>query len=234
MIKALNLNNLVKLCITISICLIFAQQATAEEQNSQNENDDKKIILTQQDVENIMDVQSYLAEIKTLQANFVQVNPNGGPIVNGELFIKKPGKMLIKYKKPFEIDYYIIGDSIIQYDKDIDQVGRAHAEGNPLKILLYDDVMFLNNNLLNVTHVEDVGGKLSIFMATDNEEIEEQISGLVLQFQRNPLSLIAIQRYDQQGNKIDMSFPSLDINTELNDEMFNFVRPKPKYPTVRQ
>ena len=108
------------------------------------------LVLSKEKTKLLMDAQAYLSSIKTLKANFIQTNPDGLPISEGQFFIDKPGKLVLKYTRPFNIYYYIIDDSFIQYDADLDQVTRASAPDNPLRVLLYDDITFYDNNIMDI------------------------------------------------------------------------------------
>ena len=205
--------------VTIFFTETNAQEKVVAEQN---------IRLNPEQIEIIKAVNDYLFSIKTAKGSFIQVVPQSSVISNGKIFLSKPGKMALKYSDPFKLDYYVDGADLVQYDHDLDQVGRAKMKNSPIRILLYDGVNLLDNPILQVFNAEEVNGKYKLYMAT-RDELAEDISGLFLEVNKYPLKLESINRVDNEGNFIKMNFSSFNTNIEINDEVFKFTRPKSKY-----
>ena len=51
---------------------------------------------------NYLEVKKYLAELKTLSADFVQISDNGD-IRKGKIYISLPGKLRISYEEPNDL-----------------------------------------------------------------------------------------------------------------------------------
>ncbi len=183
-------------------------------------------------VELINLAQDYLAKVRTLKANFIQVNPRPSMISSGEILLSKPGKLKMSYSKPYKIDYYITGDRLLQYDHDLDEVARGSAPDNPLKILLYDKISLTNNELMNVTHVVDMGQTFNIFMVNRTDNIRD-VTGLILKFRKKPLQLTGVERVDHESNKVETNFTAVTINENIDDSAFVFKRPRKAYPTTK-
>ena len=47
----------------------------------------------------VPEVEQYFNSIRTLQARFVQSNPNG-TVVQGTLYVRRPGRMRFEYDRP--------------------------------------------------------------------------------------------------------------------------------------
>ena len=60
-------------------------------------------------------LEEYLAEIKTLQANFSQTN-NTGDIMTGALFLKKPGKIRFSYDPPNNLQIVSKQQAVLIFD----------------------------------------------------------------------------------------------------------------------
>ncbi len=176
--------------------------------------------------------QDYLARVKTVKANFIQVNPESSIVSSGEIYISKPGKLRMSYSSPFGIDYYINDDKILQYDHDLDEVTRGEAPENPLKVLLYDNLTLANNDLMSVTNVVEDGQVFFVFMLNKVEEVRE-ISGMILKFRKSPVELIGIQRVDYEGNKTETNLTSVTVNQPLDDSKFLFKKPRTAYPSSK-
>ena len=74
-----------------------------------------------QSAENIKKIETYLNNIKSLEATFVQMASNGAT-AEGRLFIEKPNKIRMEYGAPTNV--LIVGDGnyIVYNDTDLDQV----------------------------------------------------------------------------------------------------------------
>lgn len=238
----------VKLIITLILSapimsanmLLTDSNAQAQTQNGEEsaviaapKEDNNKLLLDKESSKLVYQAQDYLSKIKTVRARFAQISPDNLPLSNGHLYISRPGKLMIKYTDPFNLFYYIVDDNFTQYDMDLDQVTRASAPDNPLRVLLYDNIRFYDNKIMSVGGVKDHGEAFSIYLASHNEDYT-QITGLVLKFAKNPTKLIAIKRVDSEGNMTSMNLLDVEINTELEDDVFHFVRPKSKYPTSKK
>lgn len=193
---------------------------------------DDKIYLTKENSQLLYAAQEYLSNIKTAKSRFVQINPDNLPISEGQLYISKPGKLMIKYTDPFNLFYYIVDENFTQYDLDLDQVTRASAPDNPLRVLLYSDIKFYDNKIMDVGGVQNHGDSFSVILASKVEDYTA-ISGLILKFSKNPIKLVGIKRVDEQGNYTSMNLTNFKTNIELDDKVFTFVRPREKYPSSR-
>ncbi len=184
-------------------------------------------------VDYILQAQSYMNKLEGLKANFIQFNPQDSSIANGELFLKRPGKFLLKYSKPFNIDYYILDGKFIQYDYDLDQVTRADASDSPLNILLYRGIDLRNNPLLLLTNVVEEDKFFTLYFVNKTENLSDEITGLTLKFSKLPIELTGIQRVDAQGNATELTFSSINSREKISDKIFKFKRPTMKYPGVK-
>lgn len=215
-----------KLLGKLSVALILSLLVLPPQANS------KTILQLNNNELNLLNLaQDYLDKIKTFKANFIQFNPRAD-IANGTFYLSRPGQLKMSYSSPFRMDYYISNDDLIQYDWDLDQVSRGSAPENPLKVLLYQGVSLKNNDLMEVTQVLDTGKTFNIYLATKSDEITE-ITGMILKFQKLPVELVGIQRLNNEGEKTDVTFSTIEMNKKIDEEVFEFSRPKAKYPGRR-
>src|SRR5262249_13959253 len=61
------------------------------------------------------EVESYINSIRTLQARFVQTNPNGS-IVQGTLYVRRPGRMRFEYDAPSQLKIVADGTQVTMWD----------------------------------------------------------------------------------------------------------------------
>ena len=213
----------IALVLVSSFAIIFGQKSAKAEIPAN---------FTKEQIFLLQTAEDYIASLRTFQANFLQVNPGSTAISSGEIIISKPGQLKMSYAAPFEIDYYINGDNVTQYDRDLDEVSRGIAPDNPLKVLLYDGVLLAKNDIMNVSNIVDYGDRFDVFMLNKTNSLRE-ITGLILKFEKTPIGLIGIERVDLEGNKTETNFTSINVNKEIDDSELRFKREKPSYPSQR-
>lgn len=179
--------------------------------------------------EALKEIQKYLFSIKSAQGKFLQITPRSSIISYGELYLQKPGKLKLQYDEPFRIDYYINDDALTQYDYELEQASYGSVPNSPIRVLLYDGINLLDNELLKIISVELTAQSATVSMVAKSEELSF-MTGLVLVFERNPMKLTQITRIDEQGNITKMRLNEFQENIKIDEEIFNFSRPKPKYP----
>lgn len=92
-----------------------------------------------QSAENIKKIETYLNNIKSLEATFVQMASNGAT-AEGRLFIEKPNKIRMEYGAPTNV--LIVGDGnyIVYNDTDLDQVTHIDYDDIPATLILANDI----------------------------------------------------------------------------------------------
>src|SRR5881394_3239642 len=63
----------------------------------------------------VPEVERYFNSIRTLQARFVQTNPNGS-VVQGTLYLRKPGRMRFEYDAPSKLKIVADGTQVTMWD----------------------------------------------------------------------------------------------------------------------
>ncbi len=205
-----------------ALILFFAHLASAEQAISLNSHQHE--LLDQ--------AQDYLAKVRTIKANFVQINPGSTMVSSGKIMISKPGQLKMSYAEPYRIDYYVNDDDLTQYDHDLDEVTRGEAPDNPLKVLLYNDLTLENNDIMTVTNVTDEGKSFTVYLLNRAEEVRE-ISGLILKFKKMPLELFSVGRVDYEGNNTQTNFSSVTINEKIEPSELTFRKARKNFPNSR-
>ena len=97
-----------------------------------------------QSSENLQKIETYLNNLKSLEATFVQMASNGAT-AEGRLFIKKPNKIRMEYAEPTNV--LIVGDGnfIIYNDLDLDQVTHIDYNDIPASLILSDKIKIDGN-----------------------------------------------------------------------------------------
>src|SRR5689334_17272063 len=69
------------------------------------------------------DIERYVNSIRTLQARFVQSNPNGS-VVQGTLYVRRPGRMRFEYDKPSQLKVVADGTQVTMWDPATKDFGQ--------------------------------------------------------------------------------------------------------------
>ena len=163
--------------------------------------------LNAQDQAEVDRVEAYLDTIKTMKADFLQIDSAGG-IAEGEVYMRKPGRMRFEYKPPAQILVVADGLWLVFHDKELKETTRLplYEEAN-----LSDDV--------TVTKVENDANTLRLTIV-DTENPDE--GNIVLIFSDNPLQLRQWLVTDAQGQVTSISLGKMEKNIKLKPELFTF------------
>ncbi|MBM3514513.1 MAG: outer membrane lipoprotein carrier protein LolA, partial [Alphaproteobacteria bacterium] len=85
--------------------------------------------------------EGYLNQLGNLEARFLQVNPDGG-VVEGDLFVARPGKMRIQYDPPTPMLVVADGVWLIYVDKEVNEASYIDLDETPAGLLLKKDLSF--------------------------------------------------------------------------------------------
>ncbi|WP_044418486.1 LolA-like outer membrane lipoprotein chaperone [Halarcobacter anaerophilus] len=145
-------------------------------------------------------------KIKTFKANFLQTVTNeAGKKVKyeGEVYIKKSGKVLWKYESPIKKDVYVIGEEVIINEPELEQIIITTLEKNIDIVTLLKKAKKIGENLYS-TKLYDTEYLLEI----KDDKIEK------------------ISFKDQLSNKIEIEFSKIKNNLDFDDSIFMFTIPK--------
>ncbi|MCC3303725.1 LolA family protein [Sneathiella sp. HT1-7] len=171
---------------------------------------------TTEDQAQIARVEAYLDTIKTMQADFLQIDSAGG-IAEGAVFMRKPGRMRFEYKPPAQILVVADGLWLVFHDKELKETTRLPLSATPVSILLEEDVELSGD--VTVTKVEHDANTLRLTIVdTDNPDE----GNIVLIFSDNPLQLRQWLVTDAQGQVTSISLGKVEKNIKLKPELFTF------------
>ncbi len=165
-------------------------------------------------------IEAYFNQLKTFQADFTQVDPDGG-IAEGELFLKRPGRMRWNYTTPSEVVMITQGDNLLYYDKVMDEVSYLPLDDIAASMLIQSEVDFDTGDFKVVT-LQDEAGITRLTLEQIGAPEQGQFT-LVLRSQ--PMQLYSII-LDQQGQVTRMSMSNIRQNAGLDDKVFDFKNPR--------
>jgi outer membrane lipoprotein-sorting protein len=164
-------------------------------------------------------VEAYLNGIGTLQSRFVQVASDGS-YAEGQISLKRPGKLRIEYDPPTPILIVADGSFVIYFDKDLEQTTYLGYDDTPAGILLADRISL--SGKVKVTGVDRRSGVLAVSVAKSDDPAEGR---LTLVFSDKPLTLRKWMITDHQGITTNFSLTDPRYSVTLADSLFRFQAP---------
>ena len=156
-----------------------------------------------------------IRDLDSFKASFVQVitsNSQNKIEYKGEVFIKKSGKILWKYKTPVVKNVYINNDFAIVDEPELEQAIYTQLESEINIIKLLNGSKKVNENSYT-TNIDDV----DYLIKTSKDD--------------NKISYIKYK--DKLENDVEIKFTNVAQNGEIQDEIFKFVIPS-NYDVIRK
>ena len=130
-----------------------------------------------------LQVNSFFENLKTLEADFIQVGPSGN-VSNGKVYFDLPGKLRIDYQNPNNILITCKGFWIVIQNRDLKTTNNIPLKNSPFAILLENQISLSNNTLK--TYLKKESGIVSLTIkGSNNDEAGE----LTLEFSEKPFNL---------------------------------------------
>lgn len=171
-------------------------------------------------------VSAHLKAVATMTAAFAQTD-RAGKTLNGQLTLKRPGKIRFQYEK--SVPLLIVGDgrALTFIDYSVKQVQRWPIKNSPLGILL--DPSRDISTFARVISVTDP--RLVVVDARDAKHPE--YGTITLAFSRvatgpGGLMLQGWVALDAQGNRTSVRLSGQQFNLAVSDEAFRWRDPRPQ------
>jgi outer membrane lipoprotein-sorting protein len=162
----------------------------------------------------INSIQAYLNGIKTLQARFVQVWPNGTTSA-GTLWMDRPGRLRLQYAPPTPLTLVAAQGTLLIYNTSNQGTTTMPLDRTPLSILLAPTISL--SGPVTVTSMENTPGNLVLTVV---RTAAPRQGSLTLLFSRTPLTLRSIRVVDAEGHVTDLTLLALSPNVPINPSMF--------------
>ena len=168
----------------------------------------------------VQEVERYVNSIRTLQARFVQSNPNGS-VVQGTLYVSRPGKMRFEYDAPSQLKVVADGSQVTMWDpanKDFGQwpIGWTAAS------FLVTEPFRLSGDITVQSSQRTPDGLLALTMVQTRKPQEGKI---VVRVSENPMQLRGWTILDNRGNKVDVTLTDLKTGLQLAGSLFKYDGP---------
>ena len=175
---------------------------------------------------NDFNVVDFFNKIDTMHAEFTQKNKrvSSSRIIqgSGEIFLKKPNKLIWKMYEPFRKTMVINGSTMIFYDEDLDQALISdYIEDNKsswinlfMKGKYNDDVKLIKEQTL----IDD-----QYYVSFIIDDFRDQYKSVVFVFQNERLNKVKLE--DLSSEIIEIEFTKFEINPTLSKTLFNYTVP---------
>ena len=184
--------------------------------------------ISAQDQADLVRVENYLNGIKSLDAKFVQIAPDGS-LSDGRLYLLRPGRIRFEYAPPSPILVVADGTWIVFHDNELKQTTRMPLGSTPLSILMRDKVAL--DGAVTVKKVERAPGSLRVTLF-DTEKPKE--GTLTLVFSDQPLMLKQWVVVDAQGQSTTVALDKMETNVDFKQSLFVYHDSTPRDATQPQ
>ena len=174
-----------------------------------------------QSAENLQKIETYLNNLKSLEATFVQMASNGAT-AEGRLFIKKPNKIRMEYAEPTNVLIVGDGDFIIYHDLDLDQITHIDYKDIPASLILSNQIKIDGKKIKVVDFYQDSGSTSITLDYADKGDI----GPITLVFSNNPLELKQWRIVDPQSVEVTVSLYDAKKDSDISDDVFKFKNKK--------
>jgi outer membrane lipoprotein-sorting protein len=160
-------------------------------------------------------VGAYLTSVQNLNANFVQIAPDGRRST-GHMYMQKPGKVRFEYDPPTPIEIVADGSQVVVRDRKLNETNLYPLSQTPLRFLLADKI-----DLMQDTHVVGVTVD-DTFVTITVEETQPLIgtSRLMMMFDSKDYKLKQWTITDVQGFDTTIAVSNLDSSKSQDPNLF--------------
>ena len=174
-------------------------------------------------------IQKNYQSVRTFQAGFEQKSfvkmINRTEIAQGNVQIKKPGKMKWIYNDPDPQVLISNQKNLWFYTPEDKQVTKMpiesiYSSNTPALFLAGQGIL---TNIFNVTEV--ITGKNIYTVTLSPKEAKNDLNRLILRANKNNYQITGVTVYDELGNKTQIKFKNIRINEQIAESTFDFIVP---------
>jgi outer membrane lipoprotein-sorting protein len=185
------------------------------------------LVIPKTSLGNDFNVIEFFNRIDTLHAEFTQKNKgvSASSIIqgSGEIFLKKPNKLIWEMHEPFKKTMVINGSTMIFYDEDLNQALISdYIEDNKsswinlfMKDKYNDDAKLIKEQTL----IDD-----QYYVSFMIDDYRDQYKSVVFVFQNERLHIVKLE--DLSSEVIEIEFTKFEINPTITKTLFNYTVPQ--------
>ena len=167
----------------------------------------------------IPEIEQYVNSIRTMQARFVQRNPNGS-MVQGTLYVRRPGRMRFQYDAPSQLKVVADGTQVTLWDPVTRDFGQWPIGWTAASFLVKEP--FKLSGDITVQGLQRTADGLQLTMVQTKKPQEGQI---IVRLADNPWALRGWTIIDNRGNRVDVSLSNVQTGMQLADSLFKYDGP---------
>jgi len=179
------------------------------------------IALTPQDRSDQGRIEAYLNGLKTLQAHFLQVAPEG-QISQGTVWLDRPGRMRFQYDPPAPFLLVASHGVLVFRDSQLAQTSNIPLSRTPLGMLLADRVSLSGD--VTVTGIQRLPGQIQVSLVRTASPGD---GTLTLVFADNPLALRRWTVVDAQQKETRVTLYNVELGGTPDPKLFEMVGSAP-------
>jgi len=168
----------------------------------------------------VPEIEAYFNSIRTLQARFVQNNPNGS-VVLGTLSVSRPGRMRFQYDPPSQLKIVADGFQVTMWDPATRDFGQWPIGWTAASFLVKDPLK-LSGDLTVQSINRNADGLIE---ATVVQTRKPQEGKVIVRLGDNPLQLRGWSIIDNRGNKVDVALTDIKTGIQLDPQLFKYDGP---------
>ncbi len=163
----------------------------------------------------LQEISDYLNGIRTASARFEQINADGSRS-QGQLFIRRPGRMRFEYDAPDKSIVIAGGGLVAIFDARSNQKAQQFQLANtPLKLLLFEDIDLRQERLVIGTSYQN--GETTV---VTQDPKHPEYGSLHLRFRDTP-ELTGWSVIDGGGSRTTVFLVGFETEVRLRNNLFN-------------
>lgn len=159
-------------------------------------------------------VSAYLNSFRTMQGDFVQVDPNGGRS-EGAFAIQRPGRLIFRYNPPVRVEIVADGKAVVIRDRKAGTQDLYSIGQTPLRFFLAEHVDLRRDG--KIVGVHDDGRMVTIWL---DEATPLGGGRIALIFDSRTLELRQWTVVDAQGQTTSVAVSNLQTGVSLDPRLF--------------
>lgn len=186
----------------------------SDEQNRLEEIDLSGLVFPElSDDELVSKLETYLADLKTLNGNFLQVAPSGA-VSEGEFYLRRPGLLRFEYAEPNPLLIVANGGIVYVRDDALETTDSYPVGQTPLKFLLRKKIDLEDAQVVAVDRGVDT---FAVTFASDEDETEGELTIIV---NAPEIELARWVVRDLQNGVTEVSLSNVKTGEKLANRLF--------------
>ncbi|WP_417452286.1 LolA family protein [Kiloniella sp.] len=170
--------------------------------------------LSPDEVSIVRRIESYLNDLKSVSARFIQISSNGS-LAEGDVNIQRPGKMRFEYDEPVPIVMIANGVTLLYFDKKLKQSTYLPLWKTPLWFLIREKVELHKD--IQILRAQESDSTIQLEIRAEGESDGTQMT---LLFSDNPISLRKWEVIDAQGITTQVSLVNPVYDASIDETVF--------------